>query len=82
MGIDPRQGLQPGRIVLMVRRRVEGLGYAEFRERAVADFSSHHECRDARDVGLKRERHQVEHQVRVFLIVLGNPAGSRGHGKV
>ena len=58
----------------MMRRRMERLGDAEHRERAVADFPGHHERRDARDVGLKRDRHQVEHQFRVFDEVVGNAA--------
>ena len=62
-----------------MRRRVERFRDAEHRERPVAHFARHHERGDAGDVGLERDRHQVEHQLGVLLVIVRNAAGRRRH---
>jgi hypothetical protein len=79
MLVDLLQRLEPRRAVLVMRRRMERFRDPELRERPVADLARHHERRDARDVGLEGDRHQVEHQLRVLLVVVGNAGRRRRH---
>ena len=49
-----------------MRQRMEPFGDAEVRVGPHARFAIHRERDDARDVGLERQRHQVEHQLEVL----------------
>jgi hypothetical protein len=77
VGIDLRQRLQFCRIVLMMRGGVKAFRDTQHREGSITDFSCHHERGNASDVGLKRNRHQIEHQFRMLLMIIGNAAGRR-----
>ena len=54
------------RFLLMVRDRVMRVGHADLRIGHAAVLVSHHEGDDAREIALKRQHLQVEHQVHVI----------------
>ena len=64
------------RLVAVMRRRVEALGDAALRIDAARRVAAHLEREHARDVGLERERLQVEHQLDVLVERVGH-AGRR-----
>ena len=67
------------RVVAVMRHRVMRLGDADLRVRPLADLARHHEREHARDVGLVRERQQVEHQLDVLVERLRHADRRVGH---
>src|SRR5262245_29764356 len=59
----------------MVRQRVERVRNPACRERLTAEVARQHEREDAGDVGLVRDRDQVEEQGCVLLECVGYPCG-------
>jgi len=62
------------RLVAVMRDRVMLTRHADLRIRTVVELARHHECSDARDVGLKRDVLQIEHEPDVILVELGDYA--------
>ena len=54
----------------MMRQRMEGIRHADVRVGLIADFGGDHEALDARQIALVGQRHQVKHQVQMFIEVL------------
>ena len=65
-----------------MRYRMMRFGQANLGIRAIDVFARHHQRADARDVGLERERLQVEHQLDVFLERLGHAHRLFGHREI
>ena len=55
----------------MVRDRVMRFGHANERIRAIGLLAAQQQREDARHVGLKRQRRQIEHQLRVLIVGFG-----------
>ena len=64
--VDLLKPLDLGRVVEVVRQAVVRVGHADRTIRPVAALAADHERDDARQVGLERHRHQVEHQLDVL----------------
>src|SRR4029453_15366354 len=75
IAIDPGETPQVFRLVLMVRQRVERVRNAACRERLTAEVARQHEREYAGDVGLIRDRDQVEEQGCMLLECVGYPCG-------
>ena len=73
--VDPRQLVELLRVVPVVRQPVVGIGHAQVRIGPAAQLAAQHEREHARDVGLPRQRDQVEHQPDVVLEVVGDADG-------
>jgi hypothetical protein len=67
-----RESLQLRSTVLMMRCRMEPFGNSKHGICSITDFPRHHERRNPSDVGLKRQSHEIEHQLGVFLVIIGN----------
>ncbi len=66
-------------IIAVMRDGVVRLGHADLREGALAQVARQHEGGDSRDVRLKRQRLQIEHQLGVLVERLGHADGSLRH---
>ena len=66
----------------MVRQAVVRLVHPDLRIGAVVQVAGHHESEDARDVGLERQCHQVEHEADVCFEDLGGADGRFGNLQV
>ena len=60
------------RIVLVMRYGMVLLRHADLRIGALAEFARHHECEDARGVGLIGHCQQIEEQRHMFVERIGN----------
>src|SRR4029453_16056466 len=75
IAIDPGETPQVFRLVLMVRQRVERIRNAACRKRLTAEVARQHEREYAGNVGLIRDRDQVEEQGCMLLECVRYPCG-------
>ncbi len=74
IALDLRQPRLLGLIVAVMRQRVERIRHADMVVGLVAHFGRDHEALDAGQIALVGQRHEVEHQVQVFVEILGRCA--------
>ncbi len=84
IAVNRRHFIHQSRIVAVVRQAMVPIGNANLAVPSVASFPRQHERRNARNIGLQRQRHQVEHQLRMLAILQRNAVrllhGRHRHG--
>ncbi len=79
IAIDQSELIHAHAVIRMMRRHMEPVAHAALRINCATGVARIHHGRDARDVRLKRQSLQVEHDLEVVVERFRNPYGSIGH---